>query len=161
MRRLRPQRPEHARQERHLADVRHRQRERTRAGRGIERLPLEQILLQPRDQRPRRPDDGVCPRRRRNAGWHADEQRVVERLAHPPQRHADRRLAHAEQAGGAADTQFVVQREGDRQQVEIRALRRHPAVPQKSTCTLNFQNRGCSTPVGVSHVVLVGLYAWL
>jgi hypothetical protein len=32
---------------------------------------------------------------------------------------------------------------------------------QKSTCTLNFKNRGWSTPVGVSHVVVVGLNAWL
>jgi hypothetical protein len=77
------------------------------------------------DQRARGLDDGVGARCRRDATGDANEERVIETLAHPPQRHAHRRLAHAEQSRRAADAQFIVEREGDRQQVEIERLRRH------------------------------------
>jgi hypothetical protein len=47
LRRAGAQRRHHPRQERHLADIRQRQRPGARARRGVERLAAEQILLEP------------------------------------------------------------------------------------------------------------------
>ncbi|HVZ22323.1 MAG TPA: hypothetical protein VG871_14725 [Vicinamibacterales bacterium] len=116
------QRVEHPGQERELPHVRQRQREHGRGGRRVEGVLAAEAFLQPVDERPRRPDERVRPRRRRDAGRDAHEERVVERLAQAAQRHADRRLAHAQRARGAAHAQLVVQRERDRQQVQIRRL---------------------------------------
>ena len=59
---------------------------------------------------------------------------VVERVAQPPQRFADRWLAHAELASRAADTQLVIERNGDGQQIEIGMLRCHPCLRSDRSC---------------------------
>jgi hypothetical protein len=82
-------------------------------------------VLEQLHERTRQPHQRMRARRRRDAERHTDEQRVVERFPHPPQRHADGRLAHAEQPGRAAHAQLVVERERDRQQVQIRRLLGH------------------------------------
>ena len=99
-------------------------------------LALEQIVLKMLEVRPRRADDGVRARRRDDAARAADEQRIVERLAQPAQRLADRGLAHPELSRGAADAQLVVQRDRDGQQIEIQSLRYHTAsVVELLRCT--------------------------
>ena len=62
-------------------------------------------------------------RRRDDAARSPDEQRVVERVAKPAQCLADGRLAHAELLCRAADAQLVVQRDGDRQEIEVGSFR--------------------------------------
>src|SRR5262245_65643385 len=70
----------------------------------------------------RRAHDRVRPRRGYDTAGPADEQRIVEGLPQPPQRLADGGLTHAELSRRAADTQLVVERDRDRQQIEIGLL---------------------------------------
>ena len=71
------------------------------------------------NKRPRDCDQRMRAWRGCDPARRAHEQRVVKRCAHLAQRHADRRLTHAERLRRATDAQLVVQREGDRQKIEI------------------------------------------
>ena len=57
-------------------------------------------------------------------------------VSRPPERHADRGLAHAQHARRPADAQLVIEREGDRQEVEVGVFTaveasRQPMTPVK------------------------------
>ena len=115
-------------EERHLGDVGQRERDRPRAGVGVEAFVLDEIFPKVTKVRPRRSHDRMRARGRDNAARAADEERIVERVAQPSQRFADRRLAHAELTRRAADTQLVVQGNSNRQQVEVWCLFRQVAI---------------------------------
>jgi hypothetical protein len=113
----------------HLRDIGEAQDDRPGAGRRVEALAFEQILLKVLQVRPRRANDCVRARRRNDTARSTNEQRIVERLAQPAQRLADGGLAHSELARRAAHTQLVVEGDGDRQQIEIGVLRYQPRLP--------------------------------
>src|SRR5262249_21856773 len=90
----------------------------------------EQVVVEMLQVRPRRADDPVGARRRDDAIRAADEQRVIECLAQPAKRLADRRLAHVELARRAAHAQLVVERNRDGQQVQVWTLLSHDNLPR-------------------------------
>ena len=128
VRRAGAQRRHHAGEKRHLTDVGKGQRPGARARVRVEALAAQQIFLQAAEQRAREPHDRMRAGRRRDTARDPDEERIVEGDAHPLQRHADGGLAHAEEPGGAADAQLVVEGKRDRQQVQVRGLHRGVAA---------------------------------
>ena len=84
-------------------------------GRPQRQLKLQQPLAEPRR-------DFGGPRRRPHAVRHPHEQFIVEHIAQPVQRMADRRLAQPEPLSGARDAAFLDQRVEDPQQVQIECV---------------------------------------
>src|SRR5688500_17065815 len=78
--------------------------------------------------RPRGLSDRMCPGGGDNPARTPNEERIVERFTQPAEGLADRRLAHSQLAGGAADVQLVVKGQRDRQQIEIQQLHLLPAA---------------------------------
>ena len=91
-------------------------------------LAFEQILSKMLQVWSRGAHDRMRARRRNNSARPANEQRIVEGLAQPPQRLADGGLAHAELSRRTAHTELVVERDDDGQQVEVGMLWCHPCL---------------------------------
>ena len=64
--------------------------------------------------RPRGADERICPGRRRDTRLSPDKQWVIERFTQPPQGTADAGLTRTEPLRRTTDTQFVVERNGNR-----------------------------------------------
>jgi hypothetical protein len=89
---------------------------------------LQQVVLKMPEVRPRGVSEGVRARRRDDSIRAANEQLIVERLTQPSERLADGWLAHPELPGGAADVELVVQRQRNREQIQIERLHLLPAI---------------------------------
>jgi hypothetical protein len=111
------------REKRHLGDVGEPQHDRPRARGRIERLAFEQFLLKMLQVRACGANDRMRTRSRDDPARSANEERVIECLAKTSQRVAHCGLAHAQPSRRTTDTQLVVERNRDRQQIEIESLR--------------------------------------
>ena len=111
-------------QEHHLAHVGQGKAEGSCIELRVECFARAQRVLQVCDHRAHRPHQRMRPRRRRHAARRTNEQRVIERRAHPAQRHAHGRLTHAELLRGAAHAELVVERERNGHQIEIELIHR-------------------------------------
>jgi hypothetical protein len=89
----------------------------------VEFVVCQQSLVHVREQRARDATERVRSRRWRDASRRPDEHGIVERLPHLAQGHADCRLAHAQVARRAADTELIVEGERDGQQIQIEFVR--------------------------------------
>jgi len=91
-----------------------------RGGGRVERAGLQDALLHARQHVARGRDQRLRARCRFHAARRAHEQRVVKRCAQLGQRRAHARLAHAELLRRHAHAARIVQRQQDRQQVQVK-----------------------------------------
>src|SRR5262249_12366547 len=119
---------DHRWEERQLRDIGDGKRDRPGARGWIEVVVADEIVLQPIEIWPDGADDGVRARRRGNAARPAHEQRIVKGIAEAAKGTADGRLADTQPSRRTTDAQLVVQRNGNREQIQIELLDGHSGL---------------------------------